>query len=80
MSDRNLVTVDKSLFILIKDMRDEQKKFFELTKKAMATKAPNLWKERKECLSSCKQLESYLDQHIDNILTGKGKEMNNETI
>lgn len=71
MSTKNLVTVEKSLFVLIKDMRDEQKRFFELSKKAMAKKAPALWQERRECLASCKQLESYLDQHIENILTGK---------
>lgn len=77
MSTNNLVTVEKSLFVLIKDMRDEQKRFFKLTKEAMAKKAPSLWKERKECLESCKQLESYLDTHVENILSGKGKEVDN---
>ncbi len=77
MKKDNLVTVEKSLFVLIKDMRDEQKRFFKLTKEAMAKKAPSLWKERKECLESCKQLESYLDSHVENILAGKGKEVGN---
>lgn len=77
MNTTNLVTVEKSLFVLIKDMRDEQKRFFKLTKEAMAKKTPASWKDRKECLDSCKQLESYLDTHVENILSGKGKEVSN---
>lgn len=75
MNAKNLVTVDKSIFVLIKEMRDEQKKFFKITKEAAAKKLPALWAERKKCLDSCRQLESYLDSHIANILSGEGKEV-----
>lgn len=72
MNDKNLVTVELSLIKMIKDLRDEQKRFFQLTVDAKKTNLAPLWAERKKCLETCRQLEGAVDQHLDNILSGHG--------
>jgi hypothetical protein len=62
------ITVEISFLTAIKDMRDEQKRFFKLTQEAKLKKLPKLWQQRKECLENCRQLESLVDSRIEKTL------------
>ncbi|WP_375585946.1 hypothetical protein [Cyclobacterium xiamenense] len=65
------VTVDLSFLIAVKDMREEQRRFFELTKEAKAKKLPKLWSLRKSCLDSSRQMEALVDIRLEQYLSGK---------
>lgn len=72
MNEKKIVSVDISFIKMVKDMLDEQQRFFELTAKAKTSGIPQLWNERKECLANCKTLESQVKKHCENILNGYG--------
>lgn len=72
MNEPITLEVDLCVFTLLKDMRTEQKRFFQLTKDVKKSNLPQLWAERKKCLESCRQLEALADMHIHHILNGVG--------
>lgn len=65
------ITVDLSFLIALKDMREEQGRFFALTKEAKAKKLPKLWAQRKACLDSSRQMEALVDIRLDQYLNRK---------
>ncbi|MBD3630493.1 hypothetical protein [Cyclobacterium sp.] len=65
------ITVDLSFLIAVKDMREEQRRFFQLTKEAKAKKLPKLWAQRKNCLDSSRQLEALVDIRLEQYLEKK---------
>lgn len=65
------IVVDLSFLIALKDMREEQKRFFKLMQEAKSKKLPDLWKRRKECLDNCRQLESFVDSRLESTLTAQ---------
>lgn len=72
MNEPKMITVEISFFRMVKDMLEEQSRFFELSKEAKKTNSPAVWAKRKEALDQSKQLESVVKQHLDNILSGVG--------
>ena len=67
------VIVDTSFLIAVKDMREEQTRFFALSKqaKAMGKANPKLWSERKACLDASRQMESLVDARLSHYLNKK---------
>ena len=67
------VIVDTSFLIAVKDMREEQARFFALSKqaKAMGKANPKLWSERKACLDASRQMESLVDARLNHYLNKK---------
>ncbi|GAB2994083.1 hypothetical protein GCM10027284_09120 [Cyclobacterium sediminis] len=69
------ITVDTSFLIAVKDMREEQTRFFALSKqaKAMGKANPKLWSERKACLDASRQMESLVDARLNGYLNNSPK-------
>jgi hypothetical protein len=67
------IIVELSFLIATKDMREEQKRFYQLTLEAKKKRLPELWKLRKECLENCRQMESLVDSRLESILTPQVK-------
>lgn len=61
-----IISLDIEVIKLAKSVRDNQKRYFYLANNVKND--PKLLQERKEVLIRCKQLESQLDNHLDNIL------------
>lgn len=72
MKEPITITVELSFFRMVKDMLEEQSRFFELSKEAKKSGTPAVWAKRKEALDQSKQLESLVRMHLDNILSGVG--------
>lgn len=59
------VTLPLSFLITVKDMMDEQRRFFELSKAAKARRTPEIWKQRKQALDNSRQLESLVYARLE---------------